>query len=206
MIRSVANKTVYGSLPMLAIFLVIIIASRITYLIIHKEKFSFHKECFVLFFICYILLLFQLVTSSDISSFGGINYIPFTEIFRYKIGSKLFFLNVTGNIILFIPFGYFITNYVKPKKYFPVILISFITSLCIELVQLYIGRSFDVDDIILNCVGGFFGVFLYRFFNKVSDHLPKFFKSETFYNFLCLIIMVLFYLYLKGYISVGALL
>ena len=108
MIRSVANKTVSSSLPMLAIFLVIIITVRITYLIINKEKFSFYKECFKLFFICYFLLLFQLVTSSDISAYRGINYIPFAEIFRYQFGSKLFILNVVGNIAIFIPFGYFI--------------------------------------------------------------------------------------------------
>lgn len=205
MIRNVANKTVYGSLPMLAIFLIILVSVRIAYLIIHKEKFYFHKECFKLFFICYILLLFQLVTSSDISAFGGINYIPFTEIFRYKIGSKLFVLNVAGNIILFIPFGYFITNYLKTNKHFPIFLLTLITSLGIELVQLYIGRSFDVDDIILNCIGGIIGFAINKVMHKVDDHLPKFLHSDIFYNILCVIIIVVFYLYLKGYINIGVL-
>ena len=206
MIRNVANKTVYTSVPMLAIFLVIIITTRIAYLIIHKEKFSFHKECYKLFFISYFLLLFQLVTSSDISAHGGFNYILFTEIFRYEIGSKLFILNVAGNIILFVPFGYFIADYLKSNKILPILGISFVTSLCIELVQLYIGRSFDVDDILLNCIGGILGFVLNRFLNKVNDHLPKFLRSDIFYNILCIIIIAVFYLYLKGYINVGVLL
>ena len=195
MIRSVANKTISGSLPMLAIFLVIIITSRITYLIINKEKFSFYKECFKLFFIIYVLLLFHLVTSSDISSFRGINYIPFAEIFRYEFGSKLFILNVVGNIAIFIPFGYFLTHYFKTTKQLPILFVALITSLCIELVQLYIGRSFDVDDILLNCIGGVIGFLLYRFLKSIDEKLPRLFHSEVFYDILCIIIIGVFYLY-----------
>ncbi len=203
MIRSVANKTVSGSLPMLAIFLVIIVTTRITYMVINKEKFSFYQECFKLFFICYVLILFQLVTSSDISSYGGINYIPFTEIFRYHFGSRLFVLNVVGNIAIFIPFGYFITSYLKTNKKMPIFMITLVTSLCIELVQLYIGRSFDIDDIILNCVGGVLGHIIYKFLKRIDDHLPKFLRSEIFYSLLCIIIIFLFYFYLRGYIKLG---
>ena len=197
MIRSVANKTFSGSLPMFAIFFVILITTRITYIIVNKEKFSFYKECFKLFFICYVLLLFQLVTNSDISSYGGTNYILFTEIFRYKIGSKLFVLNVVGNIAIFIPFGFFITYYLKTNKHLPVVLITLITSTCIEFVQLYIGRSFDVDDILLNCVGGIIGYVTCKLLKKVDDHLPKFFHSELFYSLLCILIICLFYFLLK---------
>ncbi len=203
MIWNVANKTVNGSLPMLAIFLVIMITTRITYIIVNKEKFSFSKECFTLFFICYILLLFQLVTGSDISAYGGINYIPFTEIFRYEVGSKMFILNVIGNIAIFIPFGYFISHYLKTKKHIPIFCITLITSLCIEFVQLYIGRSFDIDDILLNCIGGMLGHACYLLLDKINDHLPEFLKSEIFYSILCIIIMVLAFLYLKGHIKIG---
>ena len=205
MIWNVANKTVNGSLPMLAIFLVIMITTRITYLIINKEKFSFSKECFTLFFICYILLLFQLVTSSDISAYGGTNYILFTEIFRYEIGSKMFILNVIGNIALFIPFGYFISSYLKTRKHLPILFITLITSLCIEFVQLYIGRSFDIDDILLNCIGGIIGHVLYLILDKINDHLPKFLRSELFYSILCIIIMGLLIWYLSGHIKIGVL-
>ena len=205
MIWNVANKTVNGSLPMLAIFLVIMITTRITYLILNKEKFYFSRECFTLFFICYILLLFQLVTSSDISSYGGVNYILFTEIFRYKVGSKMFILNVIGNIAIFIPFGYFISHYLKTKKHLPVLMITLITSLCIEFVQLYIGRSFDIDDILLNCIGGILGHILYFILDKIDDYLPKFLKSEIFYSIICLMIIALGVMYLRGYIKIGVL-
>ena len=93
MIWNVANKTINSSIPMLIIFLVIIIATRITYLVVQHKKFVLNKEFANLVFIIYILLLFQLVTSTDINYHSGINYIPFTEIFRYKVGSSLFFLN-----------------------------------------------------------------------------------------------------------------
>ena len=39
---------------------------------------------------------------------------------------------------------------------------TLIVSIIIELIQLKIGRAFDVDDIILNIAGGLLGYFLYR--------------------------------------------
>lgn len=205
MIWNVANKTINSIWPMLVIFLVVIITTRITYLMTHKEKFCFYKEFWTLFFICYILLLFQLVTSTDISNNGGINYIPFTEIFRYKIGSKLFMLNVIGNIAMFIPFGYFISHYLNAKKISSIFIVTLIASACIEIVQLNIGRSFDIDDIILNCIGSIVGFLIYIALGAIKRHLPKFLQSDFFYNIICLLILIAVVLYFKGYINLGAL-
>lgn len=206
MIWNVANKTIGNIWPMLVIFLVVIVTTRITYLMTHKEKFCFYKEFWTLFFICYILLLFELVTSTDINSNAGINYIPFTEIFRYKIGSKLFVLNVVGNIAMFIPFGYFISNYLKAKKISSIFVVTLIASACIEIVQLNIGRSFDIDDIILNCIGSIIGFLIYIALGAIKRHLPKFLQSDFFYNIICLLILIAVVFYFRGYISLGALL
>ncbi|MBQ4583829.1 MAG: VanZ family protein [Bacilli bacterium] len=205
MIWNVANKTINSIWPMLVIFLVVIITTRITYIMTHKEKFCFYKEFWTLFFICYILLLFQLVTSTDISNNGGINYIPFTEIFRYEIGSKLFMLNVIGNIAMFIPFGYFISHYLNAKKISSIFIVTLIASACIEIVQLNIGRSFDIDDIILNCIGSIVGFLIYIALGAIKRHLPKFLQSDFFYNIICLLILIAVVLYFKGYINLGAL-
>ena len=49
----------------------------------------------------------------------------------------------------------------------------FIVSLSIECVQLLIGRCFDVDDILLNLVGGILGYFIYRLLELVSEKMSN---------------------------------
>ena len=45
----------------------------------------------------------------------------------------------------------------KTRKPFAMFIISLITSCTIEFTQLKIGRTFDVDDIILNTIGTILG-------------------------------------------------
>ena len=105
---------VKGVWPMLVIFVIVLSTVRITFVIEKKERFVFYKEFFTLLFIVYILLLFELVSSTDIQGVSN-NFIPFREIMRYEIGSKLFMWNVVGNMAIFIPFG-FIVSYILDSK------------------------------------------------------------------------------------------
>lgn len=203
MIWEVALKTFSGIWPMLAIFLVGLISVRIAYIINHREKFCFYKEFLTLVFLVYILLLFQLLTSAEINQNSGINYIPFTEILRYDFGSKLFIYNVVGNVLAFVPFGYFISYYIKAKKINSLFLVTLIVSASVELVQLKIGRSFDVDDIILNVLGGMTGYLLYIGLTAIKNHLPKFFQRDFFYNLICILFIILFGFYYYKYIGLG---
>ena len=88
--------------PIITIITVIVCSLRIAYLIKNKEKFCFYKEIFMLLFIIYVMCLFEIVTLQDYN-YGLSNYIPFKEIFRYEIGSRLFIKNIIGNILLFLP-------------------------------------------------------------------------------------------------------
>lgn len=146
--------------PMLLLFVIVLITIRLTYIKVNKKKFVLYKELLSLSFIVYILLLFELVTSTDFESYSN-NFIPFKEMFRYHLNSKLFYRNVIGNILIFVPFGYFISYYCKLPKVWYNLLITFITSFSIETIQSCIGRSFDIDDIILNVIGGLFGYLIY---------------------------------------------
>ena len=67
------------------------------------------------------------------------------------------------------------------KIYLPLVL-TLIASISIELVQMSIGRVFDVDDIILNTIGGFLGGLIFYFVNKVKLKAPKFCQKEWFLN------------------------
>lgn len=189
-IMEIISKSIDNIWPMLTIFLVIITAVRIAAIKSSNERFTFHKEFSNILFIIYVLLLYELLTMSEINHNSGYNLVPFTEIFRYPIGSTPFYINVIGNIILFIPFGYFISTYIKPKKILPILLVSIISSSTVEFVQLCIGRSFDIDDILLNAVGALIGFLLYVAFNAIKKYLPSIFDNDLFYNIISILIFI----------------
>ncbi len=199
----ILTETLENIWPMLTIFLVVIIAMRITSIKVKNEKFVFYREFMNLIFIIYAMLLFQLLTDTELNTSSGINLVPFTEIMRYKMGTDAFKLNVIGNILIFLPFGYFVSNYVKANKISHILIISVITSFTVEFVQHYIGRSFDIDDILLNVVGSILGFLLYIALNAIEKHLPRFFRSEMFYNIICIVLFAVFMVYFTRIIGLG---
>lgn len=188
--------------PMLVIFLVVIVSIRLMYLHCNREKFVFYRELFSVIFLVYSLLLFQLLTNNELNYINGFNITPFSEILRYPIGSYNFYLNVVGNILLFIPFGYFVSSYIKASRISHILIVSLITSVTIEIVQYYIGRSFDIDDILLNVVGAVVGFLLYIAFSAIQKRLPRFFRSETFYNIVCVLALGFIIYYVLGMFGV----
>lgn len=157
--------------PMIILSCVVLIALRLAYLIKNREHFVLSKEIMSLTFIVYILCMFQIVTSQDVSSVHGVNITLFKELTRYQIGSKLFYRNIIGNIIMFIPFGFFTSYYLKLNRKSFIFFLTFIVSLVIEAIQLKIGRAFDVDDIILNMIGSLTGYYTYRLIDSAFGDL-----------------------------------
>lgn len=200
MVKNAVFDLLEGAWPTLTIFLVIVVIMRVFYLKNANKKLILHEELLLLAFITYILLLFELVTSRDIS-IGGMNLVPFREIFRYPIGSENFYRQVAGNVILFMPFGFFATYYTKVNKIRNISLITFLVSLTIETVQKFIGRSFDIDDIILNVLGGVAGFLIYVALDAIRKKLPSFFRKDAFYNFLSIVVLGLMILYFLGIIE-----
>ena len=176
--------------PMIIISVVIIVSLRITYLLKNKTRFILYKELLALSFIIYILCLFQVVTFQDTVSWSSNNFIPFREMFRYHIGSRLFIKNVLGNVLLFLPFGFFCSYYLDVKKaYIPAIL-TLVASISIECVQMTIGRVFDIDDIMLNIAGGLLGYLMYYLIVRIGNSFPKVFQSAWFLNLLSIILLI----------------
>jgi len=188
--------------PMVLIITVIVSSLRIAYLIKYKEKFVFYEEMLKLGFIIYIISLFYVVTFQDVD-WSTSNFIPFKEMFRYKLFSDMFFKNVLGNLIMFMPYGLFVSYFLKLDKKSHVILLSLITSITIEVTQLVIGRVFDVDDIMLNVLGGLIGYYIYRIAHNFKDKLPNVLKNNWFYNIIVTILLVLIYIYVYSILGVG---
>lgn len=183
------NEVLSFTWPTLFISLVLVVTLRIAYIFKNRKKFVLYQELLLLAFILYILTLFQLVTLQDLNASPGNNLSPFTEIFRYQIGSRLFYKNIVGNIILFVPYGFFASYYLKLDKVGKIILITLIASFSIELTQFLIGRIFDVDDILLNVFGGTLGFYIYYFLGKLTNKF-KILKSQLVLNIVSIALFV----------------
>ena len=133
-----------------------------------KEK-SKSRPLAVLLFISYLLLLFYLLFFSEnygrtMDSGYRYNLEPFKEIKRFwsnrdSLGWNSVITNLAGNIVAFAPFGFFLPMLCKiGRNVFGCVVVTAFFSLCVETVQLFtrVG-AFDVDDIILNAVGGLVG-------------------------------------------------
>ncbi len=90
------------------------------------------------------------------------------------------FWQVTFNIILLTPLGFFL-KYAYNKNFKKTFIIVFCTSLFFEVTQLtgifgiykYAYRLFDVDDLILNTFGGVIGYYLVPIVSKILPDVSK---------------------------------
>ena len=194
MIKNVFMEVMPGVWPMLIIITVIVSTLRIAYLITKHKRFQLHKEIIYLIFIIYILCLFHVVTFQDVN-YGTSNFVPFKEIFRYSFGSPKFVKNICGNILLFIPYGFISSYLLKNKKFSVITILTIIVSLTIETVQYYIGRVFDIDDIILNLVGGICGFLIYIGLDAIRNKI-KILKNDTILDILIILVLAIVIIYL----------
>ena len=184
--------------PMIVICVLILSSIRLASLIKNHTEFVFYREVLKLLFLIYILCLFQIVTFEDPALTVGTNHfnlVPFREILRYKIGSRLFFKNVVGNLVMFIPYGFFASYFTKIKKASTSFGLILFASLSIEFTQLAIGRIFDIDDVLLNVKGGMLGYGVYWMLSKLGDSLPKVFSRTWFLNILSILLVIIFISY-----------
>lgn len=128
----------------------------------------------VLFFLYFAVLFYFLFFSEEMGRTYSereyhYNLIPFHEIKRFiryyeVLGMDAVLLNLLGNVAAFMPFGFFLPVFSERcRNILNTILYSFELSVLVELIQLItkVG-SFDVDDIILNTLGGALGYVVYK--------------------------------------------
>lgn len=152
-------------------------------------------------FICYIFLLIKILFLSRIfqSNHRSINLIPFYSIMEYIAGSsanikKFAFGNVIGNIVIFTPLGTYLSLFKNNKRVLTNLSCIFIVSLSVEIIQgLFAIGSSDIDDIILNCLGGFIGILGYKVLLFILQDEKKVHTSITILSVMGLP-FILFYL------------
>ncbi len=97
---------------------------------------------------------------------GTANFTPLKTIkmyidYSYKLNSVE---NLAGNLLVFVPFGFLFPYVAREGEHFFVMLLNaFVFVLGIEMFQLFSAfGAFDVDDILLNCLGASLGFGVYR--------------------------------------------
>jgi len=119
----------------------------------------------VVFMIYLMNLSYELFLDPSIRVAGsGVHYnlVPFITIklymSAYKAGTlsyRTIFMNLAGNMILFMPFGYFIyVLFPRCRNFFRYFIVMFISIALVEIIQVigYVGTG-DIDDLILNLSG-----------------------------------------------------
>jgi len=98
---------------------------------------------------------------------GGLNLKLF-DVFRlvkietFERGKISFFLiNIVGNIVVFMPLGFFPCLLWKKPSVWKALLYGMMTSLVIELAQYPLERGTDIDDLWLNTLGALLGWVVY---------------------------------------------
>ena len=115
-------------------------------------------------------ILFKEISSHDwwdkmnhrIDTHDRVNLEPFKTIDIYQTFGR----QVLGNFVMLLPFGIYLPllyrGLRKAYSFFAVLLICFLVSVGIELLQLATSyRSADIDDVILNTLGGGTGYLIY---------------------------------------------
>ncbi|MVT11726.1 VanZ family protein [Chitinophaga tropicalis] len=132
----------------------------------------------VIFALVVYLLALIYVVFLEPSRTGGEHYsaprwIPLKGTYEMMIeaGSSryywsLFLLNLFGNILLFMPLGFLggaLSGF--PANKFRIVVIAFLLSLSIELLQLTLKIGvYDSDDVLLNVLGAYLGLCLFHRF------------------------------------------
>ena len=168
--------------------ILVYIASIILVKNFHASK-KLLKLNLVIYFLIYTVTIFTLTLFDEIFGRQGFvfinwnkdllksymslsfNIVPFKTIKLFTMGYKYglvsfnaYFTNVFGNILVFMPYGFFIPMlFKKINTYIKFIIFIFLIVLLIEISQFFtMSGSFDIDDMILNLLGASIAYGIYR--------------------------------------------
>lgn len=130
-------------------------------------------------FTVYIIILFVVLFRTSHPE-RSINAVPFYSIRCYLSGIDLEpysqrdiiiysfgFTNLVGNIVLFVPLGVYFSLFNEDKRIWKNTLYVCFISLAAEMIQYILKMGIaDIDDIILNTVGGFLGSVVYKILRR----------------------------------------
>lgn len=159
------------------IFIVIFtISSLPVMLYLKKQGKNMIRQLSYLGLFCSIfLIIFATILYTPISlhpQTHTINLIP--NLWIQTSNSDQLVVEKIPNVLLFIPFGFFIPIvFQKMRSFFKTTSISFALTFSIEFIQYFIGRSSDIDDIITNLLGAIIGYLIFQLFHKIFQYKKR---------------------------------
>lgn len=159
----------------------------------------YHKICFhswkrtmiYMVFAFYMTAVLALVGFPNITLLKievTVNVIPFI----YMIPD---FANACLNVLLFIPFGFFLpTLWEKFRNVKSTIVAGLLTTLFIEISQLFTGRATDIDDVITNILGTIIGYYIACWFTKAFTGRVLKNSKQSDFNLICgSVVIIMFF-------------
>ena len=163
------------------------------YNVIKNKKTNIVREIILFIFFVYFLFLLLLTIfkggriefSNQFNSYmyrehgllGIINIVPIKEtintFMHSETGMRNSLRNLIGNILVFMPLGFFIPLlFDKFNNLKKILKVGFLSSLAIELSQLFVGGNVcDIDDVIYNTLGALAGFICYKTFEMIIDKI-----------------------------------
>lgn len=158
----------------------------------HRDglKTNIYHEAGLIIYIIFIAGLFSQTILTNIHTFqfgqvrSRINLIPgkiiYDSILLWRQGDRLYFvISLLGNIIMFMPFGFFTPMLWNNKRLRDSLLAGFLASLTVEICQRpQLERTTDIDDLWLNTLGAFFGWLCYKMMLRLFPKFTAKFRIE----------------------------
>lgn len=154
-----------------------------------KKGIKIREVVFYTVFAFYLVLLLWLLLFKNVSIpqlFTGnyqprrtVNFIPFATIADYIFGNtgvskSVVWNNILGNIFAFVPLGLYLQMIKRENTIKKGVMQILLISLLVEILQLAFGiGAGDVDDIILNTLGGLLGIICYQLLLKICKTKEK---------------------------------
>lgn len=155
----------------------------------NQVKLPFGLFIVYMFFLIWIILFKMQFSYNSLPHLRGLNLIPFAG--SVIKNNHLNYSEIILNMIIFIPFGLYLSmlklDWPFWKKIIPIVSVS----LLFELLQFVfaIGGA-DITDLISNTLGGVVGIGLYTMFSKIlKERTYKILSILALFGTLCIIIL-----------------
>ena len=141
------------------------------------------------FYLAVVLALVGFPNITMLQTEFTVNLIPFI----YMLSD---FVNACLNVLLFVPFGFFLPmlwkEFRNAKKVF---IAGFAMTSFIEIAQIFTGRATDIDDIITNIAGTLVGYLIAYWFTGIfTRKIVKNSKKNDFYIICASVVLIMFFL------------
>lgn len=152
-------------IKLIYLFSLIITFQYIIYIITKNKYVKVNYYLGLLFYVMFMIITLYFRDTLEVETKANSFYLD--KWLKIIFSNRIVFLNLIGNILIFIPFGIFLKQFDLPLSI--KLILIFIIIIMLELIQ-YVTKKgvFDYLDIALNILGTFIG---YIFCKKIKEDL-----------------------------------